>query len=152
KPRKGESQSDFMSRCMHETFSADAPESRTQEQAVAICFGYWRDEHGGKPPSKNADEIQRIIRVWCALLSKYTDESLPDIPVPENDEDRDDFIERCVDELEASAPNVDESDIEFACQTQWEDQGPGGYGDVMEESANGIMHKAHAETVHGMEF
>jgi hypothetical protein len=42
KPGKDESQSDFMARCMHETYGSDAPPDRTQEQAVAICYNYWR--------------------------------------------------------------------------------------------------------------
>src|SRR5215831_20597775 len=48
KPHKGESQSDFMHRCMSETFTGD----REQEQAVAICMQYWRDAKGGKKPAK----------------------------------------------------------------------------------------------------
>lgn len=46
-PHKGESQTDFMHRCMTETFTGDRP----QDQAVAICSDYWRQEHGGKKPA-----------------------------------------------------------------------------------------------------
>lgn len=109
KPHKGESQSDFMSRCMGEVYGPDAPDDRTQEQAVAICFGYWRDEHGGKPPSKSAAEVQRIIKLWCKIINKQ-------IPEPDPDESQDDFIERCVDEL-----GEDDPDAEDACQLAWED-------------------------------
>jgi len=50
-PHKGESQGDFMARCMHELSSAGAT-ARPQDQKVAICMTAWREEHGGKPPAK----------------------------------------------------------------------------------------------------
>lgn len=43
-PRKNESKSDFVSRCMKETFVGDRP----QDQAVAICMSYWAEAKGEK--------------------------------------------------------------------------------------------------------
>jgi HK97 family phage prohead protease len=48
KPRKGEAQDDFMQRCMDEAYGDNAPEDRTQEQAVAMCLNTWREAHGKK--------------------------------------------------------------------------------------------------------
>jgi HK97 family phage prohead protease len=53
KPHKGESQSDFMGRCMHELGQSDT--ERPQDQKVAICMSAWRDAHGGEPPKKSCD-------------------------------------------------------------------------------------------------
>lgn len=129
KPRQDESQSDFMKRCMDETFTGD----RSQEQAVAICMSYWRDEHGGKKPSdKSADEIKRIIALWCKLLQNKTD-----VPEPDEDESYDEFFDRCVSELS----DLDESEAEDVCEMSWEDR-----------SAPSIVHKVHAADVVGMEF
>jgi HK97 family phage prohead protease/HK97 family phage major capsid protein len=54
KPHKGESQDAFMGRCMHEAYGDNAPEGRTQDQAVAMCFQAWRDkdkaDDGDKKP------------------------------------------------------------------------------------------------------
>src|SRR5215471_15376973 len=63
KPKKGQSQSDFMHACMSEAYGPDAPKDRTQEQAVAMCMQTWRDAHGGEKP-KAADQIARIIARW----------------------------------------------------------------------------------------
>lgn len=46
KPRKGESQNDFMGRCVPLEVDAGHP----QNQAVAICMSKWRDK-------KSADEM-----------------------------------------------------------------------------------------------
>ena len=42
KPRKGQSQDDYMKICMHEAYGSDAPPDRTQEQAVAMCLSEFR--------------------------------------------------------------------------------------------------------------
>src|SRR5215475_230115 len=144
KPRKGQSQSDFMGVCMHEV---SKNKDRTNEQNVAICMDAWRSAHGGSKP-KSA-EVQRIIRVWCKLLEKYSDENLPDIPVPDPDEDREDFIDRCIDELEEADESIAEADAQYACEVQWEDQGPGGYD--VNASTTAVVHKMH-EGDGGMEF
>ena len=143
KPRKDESQTDFMARCMHETFGADAPADRTQEQAVAICMSYWREEHGGSPPK--AAEVDRIIARWKRILAKDMediDESI--VPYPEPDETEEEFIDRCVDEvIQASDVDVDESDAEDICSLHWEERAA---------SKDSVVHKTHSEDVQGMEF
>jgi HK97 family phage prohead protease/HK97 family phage major capsid protein len=103
KVEPGEDQNAFMKRCMHETFVGD----RTQEQAVAICMSYWRDEKGGeKPPPKEKSDKR-----------KQYDEG--DLPEPDDGEDRESFLSRCVSELTDNG--VDEGEAENACEFQWED-------------------------------
>jgi len=64
KPRKGESQSDWMSRCVPEMIGDG---KREQDQAVAACLSIWREDKGEKPPSKVADmELVRLIAQWKA--------------------------------------------------------------------------------------
>jgi HK97 family phage prohead protease/HK97 family phage major capsid protein len=119
KPRKGESQDDFMARCMHETFGPSAPADRTQEQAVAICFGYWRDEHGGEPPK--AVEVQRIIARGQAI-AKGSGFSIDDTPDPDEDENQDEFLDRCIDEIAGEDASEDEqSEAEEVCSAKWDE-------------------------------
>jgi HK97 family phage prohead protease len=69
KPRKGEEQSDYMSRCMHEAFGEGAPADRTQEQAVAMCMDAWRNR------DKTAQAT--ITRAWAPLeLKREGDERI----------------------------------------------------------------------------
>jgi HK97 family phage prohead protease/HK97 family phage major capsid protein len=120
KPSKGESQGDFMKRCMSETFGSDAPEDRTQEQAVAICMNYWRAEHGGAKPEK----------------------AYGDAPLPEEDEEYEDYIDRCVVQVMADE-DCDEATAEETCELAWEERAlPKGQ----------VKHKAHSGIVQGMEF
>jgi len=49
-PHKGETQSEFISRCHRVLRREDS--SLTSEQRNGKCFGIWRGEHGGKKPSK----------------------------------------------------------------------------------------------------
>ncbi len=47
-PNAGESQDDFISRCMgNPTAMDDFPD---RDQRLAVCFSQWRAEHGGEPP------------------------------------------------------------------------------------------------------
>jgi len=51
KPRKNETESQFMSRCIPKEIAAGHP----QDQAVAICYTYWRDKKDmmeEEPPKK----------------------------------------------------------------------------------------------------
>src|SRR5215831_10426107 len=80
KPHKGEAQDAFMSRCMHEAYGADAPSDRTQEQAVAMCFDAWRSKD-----KRNKQE---------------PDLSLEDCPDPEEDESENEYLDRCMAEME----------------------------------------------------
>jgi len=93
KPNKGESQSDFISRCMHEVYGTDAPKDRTQEQAVAICYSYWRDAHG------KAKQV-----------------------TPQADEDEDTFMDRCVQECLDSGECDTVEDARDECADMWEER------------------------------
>lgn len=121
KPHKGESQSDFMTRCMSETFGPNAPPDRTQEQAVAICMNYWREAHGGKNTKQDAPSV-------------------------EPDEDEEEYLDRCLDEMTDENPDMTEEEIMAECQVAWDDF----------ESRRlpiGVTHfKTHSAKVAGMEF
>ena len=50
KPKKGEKQRAFISRCMsNDTMQREYPD---RKQRTAVCFSAWRKVHGGKPPKK----------------------------------------------------------------------------------------------------
>jgi HK97 family phage major capsid protein/HK97 family phage prohead protease len=141
-PHKGESQSDFMSRCMSETYGSDAPKDRTQEQAVAICYSYWRDAHGGEKP-KSADEVKRIIALWKMIIAKQID-----APEIEEGETREDYIERCADEIEDKIDDDSGFDAEDVCMLYWEEENP--YSAFQGESGDsGIIHKMSDKTEDG---
>ncbi|MBO0717144.1 MAG: phage major capsid protein, partial [Rhizobiales bacterium] len=65
KPHKGESQSDFLSRCVPDMMGDG---KREQDQAVAACLTIWREDKGEKPPpGKAADmELVRLLAQWRA--------------------------------------------------------------------------------------
>jgi HK97 family phage prohead protease/HK97 family phage major capsid protein len=65
KPKEGESQSDFMSRCVPEMIG-EGDDKRPREQAVAACLNIWRNR------DKNKKQME-----------------------PREDEDRADFMDRC---------------------------------------------------------
>jgi HK97 family phage prohead protease/HK97 family phage major capsid protein len=126
-PRKGESQSDFMARCMHELGQSDT--NRPQEQMVAICMDTWRTAHGGKKPSSK-------------MVGKQGD-----APDPEAGESHDDYMQRCMDELGLD----DDGEAEDICQLAWdeysEDAGE-------QESGMAVVHKTSVKgkAADGMEF
>src|SRR5262252_588822 len=134
KPHKGESQDDFMARCMHEAYGSGAPSDRTQEQAVAMCFDAWRSEHGGEaPPAK-------------ALFGPE------DCPDPEDDENQDDYMDRCVEEVlqevESEVSDDQQEDAENACDQKWNE-----YVHNSFKQKPGVAHfKTHSEEVQGMDF
>ena len=65
---------------------------------------------------------------------------IDDAPVPDDDESRDDFMDRCIDEV-MDDNDVDEDTATEACTMAWEDR-----------SVDRVMHKTHAADVSGMEF
>ena len=52
KPKEGESQDDYMKRCMHEVSKNT---ERSNDQNVAICMNTWRDAHPSAPKPKDKD-------------------------------------------------------------------------------------------------
>ena len=135
KPRKGQSQSDFMEACVPEAIHGSEGK-RPQEQAVAMCLNAWRDAHPSAPPPPKKAEVERIIKLWCKLLK-----TKQDVPEPDDDESRTEFMQRCADELEDG--DLDDDEIEDACQMAWENRSTSGVS---------IVHKTHTGEVHGMEF
>lgn len=127
KPRKGESQSDFSSRCVPEMMGDG---KRDQEQAVAICLDIWRQEHGGSKPSDKALKLRQN----------------GDVPEPEDDESREDFLDRCVEQLSDS--DVDEDEAQDACVMAWEDKKAG----AAHQRVEPVFHKTHIGSITGKEF
>lgn len=117
KPHKGESQSEFMSRCVPEMMGDG---KREQDQAVAACMTMWRDKD-----------------------KQYGDLDVPD---PDDDEGRDDFIDRCVEEVLDDNDEASRLDATEACELAWEERS------MRARRQNGVLHKTHAETVNGLEF
>jgi HK97 family phage prohead protease len=94
KPHKGESQSDFMSRCVPDMIGT-GKDKRPQEQAVAICLDIFR----------NKDK-----------------KTIKQIDPPDDDESHEDFLDRCMDQLSDDDPETSDDDAQEACQVMWEDR------------------------------
>jgi HK97 family phage prohead protease/HK97 family phage major capsid protein len=200
KPHKGESQDDFMKRCVPDLMGDG---KREQDQAVAACLTIWRDDKGQKQPEgkefadpgyrgdgrkryviDTADQVRtawhnihrvgetytkaqddrikaRIISAWKVLIDKAGPPDLGDasnraalrqhvmtvskqnVPEVDEDESHDDYIERCMSELDDMA----DDDAEEACQLAWEEANDGERGG---EAV--VLHKTLATPSSGMEF
>jgi HK97 family phage prohead protease len=100
-PNAGESQSDFMARCVPEMMGT-GPNARDQDQAVAICLDIWRVAH-----PENATRGGRRSRRQA--------------PSPDEDESRADFMDRCMTSLLSENPNMDDDDARQMCEVAWGD-------------------------------
>ena len=136
KPGKDEKQDDWMGRCVPEMMGQNGGQKRPQEQAVADQM--WRDAHPGSDPG-GKDKMLRTKQD-------------ADIE-PQDGESEDDFIDRCVGEL----------DDEDVCQRIWDDSDnaddEAGEGeadedgdDDLDRSWRGLQRKTHAGQVSGLEF
>ena len=126
KPNAGESQSDFMSRCVPEMVGDD---KRPKDQAVAACSTIWSEAHG-----KQFSDL--------------------DVPYPDDDEGQEEFIDRCVEEVLDENEEASRTDAEEACAISWEERGTRvprqramGY-----VATDNVLRKTHAGTVSDMEF
>src|SRR5215510_14088763 len=100
KPHKGESQGDFMERCVPDLMGDG---KREQDQAVAACMTIWRDKDKTAPQRQYGDL---------------------DVPYPDDDESRDDFLDRCVMQvLDDDDSFASENDALEACELAWEERG-----------------------------
>jgi HK97 family phage prohead protease/HK97 family phage major capsid protein len=141
KPQKGESQTAWMKYCMHELSTSDT--GRPQEQMVAICLTQWREHTGESAPKKSADEVARIIALWKMIIAKQID-----APEIEDDESRDDYIERCADEIEDKIDEDSGFDAEEVCMLYWEEENP--YSAMQSEGGDrGVIHKMSDKTESG---
>ena len=95
KPRKGESQDDFMGRCVPEMIGT-GDDKRPQDQAVAACLTMWRDKDKDKSLKKNGDGDDDDIDIE-----------------PQDDESYDDFMDRCMDATDGD---------DFTCQLAWDNR------------------------------
>ena len=128
KPKKGEEQSAFMSRCMTE---ASKNKDRTNEQNVAICLETWRAGPDKKTAKQDGDDM--------------------DVPDPDDDETENDFMERCVDQLQSDAhDDLEEDDAGDQCQMAWDDRAAP--ANIHRTAAGQTTFKTHAAEVQGMEF
>ena len=85
-PGKDEKQEDWMARCVPEMMGESGGTKRPQEQAVAACMQMWQDANqtGGKAEDggRGAGEQRQ----------DFGDDLDP--PDPDDDESRDDYIDR----------------------------------------------------------
>lgn len=58
KPESGESQGDFISRCIE--FVLEEDETTTTEQAAAICYGIWEDHEEGKSMKRKNVDVELV--------------------------------------------------------------------------------------------
>ena len=118
---------------MSETFGDDAPDDRTQDQAVAICMSYWRDAKGGEKPGDKAAK---------GAVTKQDDDD--DALTPDDADDYDDWMYECEYNQER-----DESD----CQQEWDESRAGKAERTRALAGKSIVHKTHvAPVVEGKEF
>jgi HK97 family phage prohead protease/HK97 family phage major capsid protein len=125
-PKKGESQSEWMSRCVPD-LKGDG--KRPTEQAVAACLDIWRStgHKAPPPPDKKAKPT----------ITKYAEAVDP--PDPEN-EDHQQFIDRCTLQMTDVNPDMDESEAEQECNLMWEEE----TGGDEERKLPQIVQKMHA--------
>src|SRR5262245_7332616 len=114
-PADGESENEFLDRCVEEVLTAkpDAEES----EAEAVCQLCWEASGNGaramKPKQDRKQQVAAIIARWKEI--KY------DAPFPEEDESEDDFMQRCVDEVtEEGEGEVSQEDGEAICEELWD--------------------------------
>jgi HK97 family phage prohead protease/HK97 family phage major capsid protein len=138
-PRKGESQSDFMGRCVPEMIGT-GKDKRPKEQAVAICMDIWR----------NKDKE--------TAMKKETQKALfgpEDCPEPDENENENEYLERCAEELlqniEGEVDDEDITDAENACSQAWSDYMQSSHKPSRPKP--GVTHfKVHSATLQGMDF
>jgi phage head maturation protease len=68
-PNKGESQNDFMERCMHEV--SKNPD-RPNKQNVAICLAKWREAHPSYPEPKSSSSLKSPALYRAARIENGT--------------------------------------------------------------------------------
>jgi len=107
-PHKDESQSAFMARCVPEMKKSDP--SRSNDQCVAICLDIWKNK----------------------------DKALRQAPPVDPGESHGDYIDRCVQEVLDENEDMDESEAEDICQTEWESR-----------MTSPVITKTHAENAGG---
>jgi HK97 family phage prohead protease len=169
KPKKGESQADWMKYCMHEL--AQSETDRPQDQMVAICLTQWRekdksladapkptkgetydgfmsrckkqsDEHSCETRwNEHAREQEQHPGPWDPSNKAVPLKAKQDVDPPDDDESHEDFLDRCMDQLGDDEPEMSDDDAQEACQMIWEDR-----------SAKKIVHKTHAAPVEGRAF
>lgn len=72
KPHKGESQDDFVSRCMgDETMKNDYDDNK---QRLAVCFSSWRDTHGGAKEMIEPEDYDNEDDFMADCTSEFSEE------------------------------------------------------------------------------
>jgi HK97 family phage prohead protease/HK97 family phage major capsid protein len=162
KPHKGESQSDFMARCVPEMIGT-GPDKRPQDQAVAACMQIWRDRNKKEAGMKmnKQEQVARIIARAQKLFAKnpklkdiFDDVDFPEPMVGEN---RDDYVDRCADEAGTTeaADKYSDDELVAGCEAtaeafEWDEN-----DEMVEDSMKPVMHKLltkQREEMTGMDF
>src|ERR1700704_2427036 len=116
KPKPGETQSEFTSRCIPDLMGDG---KRDQDQAVAACMSIWREEHGGEKPKALAKQL----------------------PDPEDDELEEDYIDRCMDQM-IEDEAMSEAEARDACELNWEQSRKA--NPPVRKQLDPVIHKTHS--------
>ena len=150
-PASGESEESFMARCTKELTAGNS--TLSERDAADACRLTWSDfskppEQPGQPAPAMAGKAAKVAKIIARFKEKYGDDPGPALlkaMKPEPDESRDDFMDRCLDEM------GDREDAQDMCEDAWDDAGDD-EGEQREQSADGIIHKLHATDGKGKEF
>jgi HK97 family phage prohead protease/HK97 family phage major capsid protein len=139
KPKTGETQDEYVSRCMSEAYGSDAPADRTQDQALAMCHQAWRDKD-----KKGLSAKQGSRPAF----------SVDDTPEVDEDEDEGAYMDRCIAELSGELDESEQEDdvmqeeIEGVCQDRWDE-----YEKSSLRNKPGVtIFRTHAEKVDGVTY
>ena len=70
-PRSGESQGDFVGRCVgNDQAKRDFPD---RSQRLAVCLSRFRRVRGGEPPSKSAQEMYEVLEPILKSMEEEID-------------------------------------------------------------------------------
>jgi len=146
----GESQSDWMARCVPEMAQSDS--GRTNDQNVAACAQMWRDRNKSAKPRRRRQlklDLARLKARWpqvqaglLARIQKY------DVPEPEDDDTYSSFLDWCMQDLVDEG--VDEGEAEVSCDMAWNEANPEGEQESL--ASPQVVHKQKRAEGTGMEF
>lgn len=115
KPHKGESQSDFMGRCVPEMMGDG---KRDNDQAVAACISIWNDKD---KTMKTKDALRRKENGDDDYAEGLMEMYMQECPEIEEGESQGDYLDRCSGDLGEAFSDIDEDEANEACQRYWDE-------------------------------
>ena len=150
-PAAGESEESFMQRCTKElTGGASGVSEREAADACRLTWGNINaaPKDPGQPApamAQSGDRAAKVKRIIARFKERYGEDPGPAIlkaMEPEPDESREDFLDRCLDEM------GDREDAQDMCEDAWDEADD----DRREESAGGLVLKTHSTAGQEKEF